>query len=101
MPQYDIQPIGEADLPSVAEYVHRVVNRAPGLTQDSPVSATLSAADFLATFRWRTLDNPARPQALELGQCIRRADGSLAGVHLVCPLRYLLRNQQLLGACSG
>jgi hypothetical protein len=101
MPSLEIQPIGEADLPSVADFAHRAVHRAQGGASDSPISAGHTAAEFLAIFRWRTLNNPARPHELELGQCIRRNDGSLAGIHLVCPFRYRLGDRRLLGACSG
>lgn len=101
MPPLEIHRIDEADLPAVGEYVHRVVNQTPALAQDLPVSSGHTAAEFLRIFRWRTVDNPARPADLELGHCIRRDNSEIAGVHLVCPFRYRRGEHRLTGLASS
>lgn len=78
----------DEDLPAVAGFIARSLAGGSGMT------------DIEAGLRWRTIDNPARPDGLAPGTCARRADGSLAAVHIESPRGYRLGGRRLLGLAS-
>jgi hypothetical protein len=102
MQALEIHPIREPDLLAVAEFVRRARHNAPEASADdaaAPAGAT--AADYLIVLRWRTELNPARPAELEFGHAIRRADGSIAGVHIICPFHYRWGDRRLSALASS
>jgi hypothetical protein len=96
MEALQITAIHEVDLPHVARFL------ASALDAYAPASAPWSVDVLLARLRWRLGENTARPPELELGHCLRAADGRIGGVNLVFPGWFRVGNRRLLGlgSCS-
>ena len=99
MATFRIDPVHEADLPAIADFLETAARMRPDASELE--LADTSAPAVLRRLRWRLLQNPARRDDLELGQVVRDDSGRVQGVHLLFPSHYRHGARRLLGVCSG
>jgi hypothetical protein len=101
MPQFELQPIVDADLPAMADYLFRATPRFRQDQAEAPMGSLRTVEQYERVLRWRSADNPARVAGASLGVCVRRDDGVVAGVHFFCPWRFQLGDRSLRALVSS
>ncbi len=99
MDNYRIDPLGEEDLDSVAQFLVEAASWNRDSTASSKERDPRSPGVVLQNLRWRLLRNPARRS--ELGLCLRDTNHTLLGVMLYFPSLFVMHDQRVLGLGSG
>lgn len=97
MTQFQLSPILETDLPSVARFL---VNW-HSTREDSQGSVLLEYTDRLEKrLRWRLVENPLKRPNSDVGLCLRSDNQSIVGTILFFPSAFVLGTEKLTGLCS-
>lgn len=98
--KYQIRPVRPDDLGDVAGFLHRWWD-AEGGERPADSQVRKDRGSIETCLRWLLLENPANPDSHLHGNCLRDDSGTIRGVLLHFPGKFVLGEQTIPGLCSG